>query len=224
MKEDTRAALVGAATELFARHGLDGPSLDDIAAAAGKTRGAFYVHFDDRDALLTAVMAETGEKTLDQFLGPREAPLDLAAVLTGFVAKIGAGRYVLGPGGGVKPHQLMDACARSREIRDRYAAIVSDTLTRLSGAVRTAQQSDQVRRDVAAVDVAALLFAAVLGIQTMLELELPLDVPGAGAAALTLLNPELGPGPSPVSRSRGRSSSRRAPAAAAGPRRGGPRR
>jgi len=40
---------------------LDTPSLDDICDRAGFTRGAFYVHFADREALLVAVMDHVGE-------------------------------------------------------------------------------------------------------------------------------------------------------------------
>ena len=50
---------------LFAKHGLDGPSLDDICAHAGFTRGAFYVHFEDRDDFLVAVMDRVGRQIVD---------------------------------------------------------------------------------------------------------------------------------------------------------------
>jgi AcrR family transcriptional regulator len=186
MKQSTREALVAAGLELFAEKGLDGPSLDEICARAGKTRGAFYVHFEDRDAFLTAVMARAGEATLDHYLGPRDAPLELHEIVRRFVGAVQEGRYLLGPGGDVKPHQLMDACARSTPVRDRYAAIVADTLARLTRAVAAAQSRKQVRTDVPASDAAAMLFAAVLGVQTMLELDLPIDLPRAAGAAITL--------------------------------------
>ncbi|HVH04632.1 MAG TPA: TetR family transcriptional regulator, partial [Myxococcota bacterium] len=55
-KQETREALVQAAIAEFAEKGLDLPSLDAICARAGFTRGAFYVHFRDREELLGAVM------------------------------------------------------------------------------------------------------------------------------------------------------------------------
>jgi AcrR family transcriptional regulator len=54
-KAQTREALVLAGLELFAEGGLDGPSLDAICARAERTRGAFYVHFRSRRALIVAV-------------------------------------------------------------------------------------------------------------------------------------------------------------------------
>ena len=55
-KQQTREALILAGMELFRQQGLDAPSLDAICEAAGKTRGAFYVHFEDREAFQVAVM------------------------------------------------------------------------------------------------------------------------------------------------------------------------
>jgi AcrR family transcriptional regulator len=54
----TRAALVGAARELFAEKGFAATSRDEIAARAGVTRGALYHHFDSKAAVAAAVVAE----------------------------------------------------------------------------------------------------------------------------------------------------------------------
>lgn len=51
----TRANLLAAAGEVIAEHGLDGASIDDIAARAGYSRGAFYSNFPDKLALLIAL-------------------------------------------------------------------------------------------------------------------------------------------------------------------------
>ena len=55
-KARTRNALLKAARELVARHGVEGTSLDRIAARAGYTKGAVYAHFTSKDALLDAVL------------------------------------------------------------------------------------------------------------------------------------------------------------------------
>src|SRR5690242_13784541 len=72
-KQATREALVLAGKKLFAKKGLDGPSLDAICEQAGFTRGAFYVHFKDRDDLLAAVMDEVGREYLDGLFSPGDA-------------------------------------------------------------------------------------------------------------------------------------------------------
>ena len=52
----TRAALLDAATALFAERSYLGTSLEDVAAAARVTRGAVYHHFAGKQALFEAVL------------------------------------------------------------------------------------------------------------------------------------------------------------------------
>lgn len=53
--EATRTALIGAARPLFAQRGYAGVATEEIAAAAGVTRGALYHHFDGKRELFEAV-------------------------------------------------------------------------------------------------------------------------------------------------------------------------
>lgn len=55
-QQQTRAALVEAAREVFARDGFAGASLDTIARDAGYSKGAVYSNFDGKAALFLAVM------------------------------------------------------------------------------------------------------------------------------------------------------------------------
>jgi AcrR family transcriptional regulator len=54
----TREQLVDAARRIFARDGFELARLEDIAAAAGKTRGAFYAHFRDKEDVFFAIFEE----------------------------------------------------------------------------------------------------------------------------------------------------------------------
>lgn len=54
--EATRAKLLSAAGHIFARDGFEGSRLEDIAAEAGYTRGAFYANFESKEDLLFALM------------------------------------------------------------------------------------------------------------------------------------------------------------------------
>lgn len=55
-REQTRAALLTAAERLWAERGIHGASLDDVAAAAGLTKGAVYSNFAGKTDLLLALM------------------------------------------------------------------------------------------------------------------------------------------------------------------------
>ena len=54
--EATRTALLDAAEQLFQANGVTRTSLQDIASAAGTTRGAIYWHFKDKADLFNAMM------------------------------------------------------------------------------------------------------------------------------------------------------------------------
>ncbi|MQY27747.1 TetR/AcrR family transcriptional regulator [Nocardia aurantia] len=53
--EHTRTLLLDAAEEVFAEKGFTSASLDDIAHAAGYTKGAIYKHFPTKEDLFLAV-------------------------------------------------------------------------------------------------------------------------------------------------------------------------
>lgn len=54
----TRALILGRASEAFGLHGYDGVSLNDIIKATGLTKGAFYHHFESKEALATEVFRQ----------------------------------------------------------------------------------------------------------------------------------------------------------------------
>jgi AcrR family transcriptional regulator len=55
-KAETRAALLHAAGSLFATNGIEGTSLERIAAELGLTKGAVYAHFTSKKELVSAVL------------------------------------------------------------------------------------------------------------------------------------------------------------------------
>ena len=57
-REQTREALLTAAARVYARAGVNGATLDDVAAEAGFTKGAVYGHFGSKENLLVALVDE----------------------------------------------------------------------------------------------------------------------------------------------------------------------
>ena len=55
-RTETRARLLEAAAELFAERGIEASSIDAVAALAGRTSGAVYDHFGNKDGLLRALL------------------------------------------------------------------------------------------------------------------------------------------------------------------------
>lgn len=63
-RAQTRQRLLQAAGEVFAQRGYDRASLDDVATAAGLTKGAVYSSFAGKDDLFYALMRERIEERL----------------------------------------------------------------------------------------------------------------------------------------------------------------
>jgi AcrR family transcriptional regulator len=57
-RDEVRRRLLDAALAVFAEHGFDTANLDQIADAAGLTKGAIYSNFTGKDDLFYAMMAE----------------------------------------------------------------------------------------------------------------------------------------------------------------------
>lgn len=184
-KEASRAALITAAAELFAIKGLD-VSLDEVCARAGYTRGAFYVHFKDRDALMVAVMEKVGRGSLAEVLGEGERE-ELAVIVARFAERLQSGAHPVSRLGGIRPYQLLDACARSPAIRERYVALVSEGTERLAEVLRSHQARGGVRADVDPRHLATLLEALVIGLETMHDVEIPVDLEASAVTLLALL-------------------------------------
>lgn len=184
-KEASRAALIAAASELFAAKGLD-VSLDEVCARAGYTRGAFYVHFKDRDELMVAVMDKVGRSSLAEVLGDGETE-NLATIVRRFAERLESGAHPVSKAGGIRPYQLLDACARSPVIRERYVALVTEGMNRLAQVLKSHQEAGAIRADVDPRQIAALLEALVIGLETMQDVDAPVDMEGGAAALLQLL-------------------------------------
>jgi TetR/AcrR family transcriptional regulator, transcriptional repressor for nem operon len=185
-KRQTREALIAAMLALIPEHGLDA-SLDDVCDRAGFTRGAFYVHFRDRDELLAAAMERVGRGVLDALIGATSQDEDLAVIARRFLAAVKSGVYPLTRAGGVRPYQLLDACARSAAVRAQYVALVEESIGRLTARARAGQQRKTVRDDVRARDIALLAVTVVIGSQTLLDLAFPVDLARVAASWLALL-------------------------------------
>ncbi len=63
--EATAAAIVRAARRLYAERGFAGVAVEEVAAAAGVTRGAVYHHFSSRRGLFAAVHADVQRSVAD---------------------------------------------------------------------------------------------------------------------------------------------------------------
>jgi len=63
--EATRGKLLAVARKLFRSRGYERTFIEDVAARAGVTKGAFYHHFPDKKAIFLAVFHETEQALME---------------------------------------------------------------------------------------------------------------------------------------------------------------
>ena len=62
--EARRQAIMKAAIVVFAQHGFDAATTDDIARAAGLSKGGLYWHFKSKDDILAAILMQLFDQEL----------------------------------------------------------------------------------------------------------------------------------------------------------------
>lgn len=131
--EHTRSVLLDAAEEVFAEKGFMAASLDDIAGAAGYTKGAIYKHFATKEDLFLAVSDRYWRRYFDNFaevmatatqIGARELE-QIAARWRQLSRDRGAEHAALG-------HEFTLYLLRNPDARERVAAKRSEVVAALA--------------------------------------------------------------------------------------------
>ncbi len=195
-KGATREALIEAAVAEFSERGLDAPSLDAICSRAGFTRGAFYVHFRNREELVVAVVQRALGAFFDAIIATGDGPHDLERTvrrfeeaLVGISALRLPGRGAGDGSAGVPFHRLVEACTRSPALRAQLVRLLREAVERVAKTAGAGQGAGTVRTDVDAEALATLLVTLALGFVAALDAGLPFDAPAARRAVLALLAP-----------------------------------
>ena len=130
--EHTRSLLLDAAEEVFAEKGFTPATLDDIAHAAGYTKGAIYKHFATKEELFLAVSDRYWRRYFDNFaevmstakhVGARELD-EIAQRWRQLSRDRGAEHAALG-------HEFTLYLLRNPEARERVAAKRSEVVEAL---------------------------------------------------------------------------------------------
>ncbi len=116
---ETRSRILDAAERVFSRRGVSRTSLDDIARAAGVTRGAIYWHFKDKADLFGAMLGRVALPMEEMLQRASEAAGDdpLAHVRGRSVAVL---RKVVGD---ARARRVFDVVAHKCEYVDEMAAV-----------------------------------------------------------------------------------------------------
>jgi len=74
-KDQTRQRILDVASRLFKERGIDATGVALVMKEADLTNGAFYAHFDSKEELVEAVIADQIQRQIDSF---QQAPKDLS--------------------------------------------------------------------------------------------------------------------------------------------------
>jgi len=173
-KEFTRQALMKAGLLELIEHGLDTPSLDAICARAGFTRGAFYVHFKDRDDFLVAVTDWALTGIVDGLIGA-EGESDLGSAVQRFAALLVKRDWPIVGTVPITTYRVFESISRSDKLKQSFTEIFDDATSRIGVLVLSGQEAGRVRRDLAPRQVAALLLAAGIGAKSLEDTGVQVD-------------------------------------------------
>ncbi|PBC76620.1 TetR family transcriptional regulator [Streptomyces sp. TLI_235] len=165
---------VEAAARLFAVHGFEGTSVDDLVGALGVHRGSLYKVFGSKRGLYLAAL----RRHLDRDVLPLARAVAEAAALPAALAQAAAA-YDGGPAAGL----LLLAAAERAPLDPETAALVEEGLAALDTAFTEVLGPD------APPALAEALAATVLGVR----LRGRADAGRPGAAAVLALADRLGP-------------------------------
>jgi AcrR family transcriptional regulator len=159
----TRERIVQAAAELVAEKGAAGMSLDDIGERAGASRSQLYHYFDDRDALVRAVIDITSDQVLAAQDGLLEH-LDTWAGIDRWFGALVALQVDRHASGGCPIGSLAGQLA---EHDPEARAAIADGLARWEGHLRDGltrmKERGKLRRDADPAELATATMASLQG-------------------------------------------------------------
>jgi AcrR family transcriptional regulator len=136
----TRRKLLDAAKRIFAQQGFEAARLEDIAAGAGYTRGAFYAHFHGKEDIFFAIFEEwVGERieSLTSAVRRHTDPSEKLVALRTHYAKLATDRRLVLISMEFKLFALRhpEAHARLRSRHRRIRASLAELFSEILGAL-----------------------------------------------------------------------------------------
>jgi len=170
-KAETHERLLEAARRVFAAGGYERSSVNDVIALAGSSKGAFYHHFDSKEALFLELMDgrlreqyDAVRQTLTSSQSMRLDDLIAAAADAGFNVyrnQDWAPLYM----------EFWAYATRNAAVRERMAEMYKRWRANLGELVRAAQGQGIVSREINAEKAASLIIAIFEGLQLQLLIE-----------------------------------------------------
>lgn len=156
--EATREKIVAAAVGLFAKEGYGETGLSDVIDHAGVSKGAFYYHFESKEALAAAIIDAGSKQMLELFNAVTDAPS--SALQNTISATFAIARLT-------RENQFVGTANQLRQCLSQVSSAGSPTYRRTVGAFRTqvekAIAQGDVESDLEPAELADTICASILG-------------------------------------------------------------
>ena len=159
-KDEVRTRVLRAAGEVFAERGFAAASLDQVAAAAGFTKGAVYSNFAGKDELFLALM----DREVAERLRRVEATLAEAADLPGALVAVAAELSFRTESWQLLFLEFWQRAVRDPDVRRAFVASRRDLRARVAGVVTRFLAEHPVRTGWDAESLTVVLIALSNGL------------------------------------------------------------
>jgi TetR/AcrR family transcriptional regulator, transcriptional repressor for nem operon len=188
-KEATKQALLYAGMLELVERGLDAPSLDAICARAGYTRGAFYVHFKDREDFFVAVMDWALSGILVGVVGENGTTTDLRSAVDRFANYMVHREWPVIGKYPIAMHRLSEAISRSEQLKARWAEVFRKISEGMAQLIVRAQQAGEVKKDLDPVRAAESIITLGVGAMHLQDTGVTFPAQQMTASVMALLSP-----------------------------------
>jgi AcrR family transcriptional regulator len=204
-RRQTRDYLLRAAAQVFAQRGFHAATLDEVAAAAGFTKGAVYSNFTSKEDLFMALLEEAWaremtalHKALEDSEIPPEARLgDFAGLVRGEIEQMPENWDTL-------YLEFALYALRNNSARARLAQLDAENIRAIATIIESGRERLGIESSESAVDAAKIIVALFRGIGLMRSLDPDMAEESLLASAMHFLTRGLGVDPSTVDLAVGR--------------------
>jgi AcrR family transcriptional regulator len=167
-RQQTRDYLLQAAAHVFAERGFHGASLDEVAAAAGFTKGAVYSNFKNKEDLFLALLEANQQREMEALHATIEASdLPPEDRLTDFVTLIREQTTTLGHNWDILYQEFALYAMRNPGAREKLVEFDTASIRKVAELI----QSEQARHGIGPLEhpdhVAKIVIALFRGIGAM---------------------------------------------------------
>lgn len=156
--EATRQKILDASVELFSDLGYGETGLADVLSRAGVSKGAFYYHFDSKEALATAIIDDFDRKAAIVVDGHFDMD---SPKLAGLIEMTFGVQALMHRDPVTRVGQMLSQALG--QVSDAGSKLYSGWTQRFVEMVERLVEAGEIRKDVVVVDVAETIWSGVLG-------------------------------------------------------------